>query len=88
MSDNDGLTDNERGWLSIMRLNAVTPHIEIRKTWAIGRLAITFNWRSRRNLWGRFGGGWNWKLGVEIGSTTVMVYLLICSLRFAPKVAP
>lgn len=31
--------------------------------------------------WGRFGGGWNWKLGVEFGGRTVLVNLLFGNAR-------
>jgi hypothetical protein len=75
----------ERYYVGIMRLNKLLPGQEITKKFSIGRLEITFNWRSRKNLWGRFGGGWNWELGFQIGSTTVIVNLLIFSLRFYLK---
>lgn len=39
---------------------------------------IRFSWRSSKNLWGRFGGGWNWKLGVQIGGTTTIISLFVC----------
>ena len=27
--------------------------------------------------WGRFGGGWNWKLGFMAGDTTIILHLLV-----------
>jgi hypothetical protein len=33
-------------------------------------------------VWGRFGGGWNWCFGFEIGGSTVMINLLIFSIKF------
>jgi len=55
--------------------------ITIKKS--IGRLEFAFGYRSKDNAWGRFGGGWNWKLGVQIGGATVLINLLICSLRIS-----
>ena len=34
-----------------------------------------WSWRSRPPL-GRFGGGWSWKIGIQGGSTSVIVDLL------------
>lgn len=73
----------EKGILAICRLNKLEKRTEIKKTWNIGRLRVTFHWRSRKNLWGRFGGGWNWIVGFEIGGSTIILNLLICSLRFS-----
>jgi hypothetical protein len=41
------------------------------------RLEITFEWRSKEQLWGRFGGGWNWELGFKAGERTIIFYFLI-----------
>lgn len=54
----------------------------IRKEIVIGKLYMQFLWRSKKHFWGRFGGGWNWKLGFQIGGSTVIVNLLTFSLRF------
>lgn len=62
-------------------VNGIT-HYNIQKEWIIGRLKIKFEARSKKNLWGRFGGGWNWKLGVQGGSTTWIFSLLIATLSF------
>jgi len=49
------------------------------RTWKFGRLNIrTRNGKS--DLWGRFGGGWNWKVGVQVGGRTVIFNLLTFSL--------
>lgn len=76
----EDLTDEEAGWVALMRINQITEREEIDKSVTIGRYRFRFHWRSRENLWGRFGGGWNWKLGVQVGSTTVMVFLLVFTL--------
>lgn len=75
------LTKEEYGYIGIMRLNKLLPKNEIQREWQVGRMAIMFHWRSKKNLWGRFGGGWNWNLGFEAGGSTVILNLLICSLR-------
>jgi hypothetical protein len=78
----DILTKEEQGWLGIMRLNQSWPKQEIRRSWQIGRLSVGFVWKSRKNLMGRFGGGWNWRIGIQAGSwRSVIVSLLICSVR-------
>lgn len=78
-------SDREKAIVSIMRINAAETKREIRIKKHIGRLEIEFHWRSAKNLWGRFGGGWNWKLGIDIGSTTIIIALFIFTLRFSWK---
>lgn len=50
-----------------------------------GRLAIRFSWRSSKNLMGRFGGGWNWNVGIVASRNAVLFHLLVCTLRFDIK---
>lgn len=45
------------------------------------RLVVTFDMRPRSGH-GRFGGGWQWKLGLQGGGRTLIVNLLVASLRF------
>lgn len=47
----------------------------------VGRLRVTYEYRSN-DLMGRFGGGWNWKLGLQVGAGTIILNLLIATLRF------
>lgn len=68
--------------IAVMRANQARPRAEVCKSIRLGRLAVTYRWRSSREPWGRFGGGWNWKLGVQAGGGTVILALLVCSLRF------
>jgi len=75
------ITEKEKGIISIIRLNKLLKKNEIRKKYKIGRLEIAFEWRSSKNLWGRFGGGWNWHLGFQIGGLTIIIFLLIFSIR-------
>lgn len=75
------LTQEETFWVTWMRYLASEKKTEITRKWALGRLAFTFNWRSRKSLMGRFGGGWQWELGFQAGGRTVIFNLLIFSLR-------
>lgn len=57
----------------------------IRKSWKIRRLTIIFEWRSKKEPMGRFGGGWNWELGFVAGGNSLILNLLVSSLRFDLK---
>lgn len=85
MTENETVkvTKEENFWLSIMRLNKLQNKKEINLTKTLWRTRIRFSWRSRKNLWGRFGGGWNWKLGFQMGDTTLIISLLIFSISIA-----
>lgn len=50
---------------AMIRLNHALPKKEWNRAWQVGPTKVTLSWRSKRNLWGRFGGGWNWALGVQ-----------------------
>jgi hypothetical protein len=52
---------------------------DIRYTSKIGPLGVKFSWRSSKG-WGRFGGGWQWKIGVQAAGRTVLFSLLFCEL--------
>lgn len=80
------VTKNEQNWLEFARFrkeydkeNRIQ---QVKKTWNIKRFEIEFNWRSRRAFMGRFGGGWNWKLGFQGSGNQWIFYFLICSLSF------
>ncbi len=69
--------------IGICNLNRAEKKVEITKTWKFGRVSLTFNWRSKKNLWGRFGGGWNYNLGFQCSDWRDIIFnLLIFSLRF------
>lgn len=42
---------------------------------------ISFNMRKKSEIFGRFGGGWNWQLGFQIGGSTIIINLLVASVR-------
>jgi len=58
---------------------------EFKYTWKLGRWEITVEKRSKSRFWGRFGGGWNWKLGFMAGGSTVIFNLLILAIRVCRK---
>ena len=43
---------------------------------------ISFEMRSKENVWGRFGGGWDWKFGFQAGGKTLVISLLVAELTF------
>jgi hypothetical protein len=73
MSDKEKI---EAGWFS-------KPIIS--KKWRIGRFKFEFEMCDKNGVMGRFGGGWNWKLGFQsswgksVG--TIIFFLLVASLR-------
>lgn len=55
--------------------------MRIEKKFRINRLEIAFDYRDS-NGWGRFGGGWNWVVGLQVGGRTLILNLLIFSITF------
>lgn len=41
------------------------------------RFGFRIYWRRKDGFMGRFGGGWNWKLGIQAGGSTVIFNLLV-----------
>ena len=54
--------------------------VDYYRKWQIGRLKISFHYKSANRFWGRFGGGWQWALGFRSGGNTLLIDLLICSV--------
>lgn len=50
------------------------------KKWQWFGWRFHFTWRDATGLMGRFGGGWNWKVGVQWGCTSAIICLLVCEL--------
>lgn len=86
-TDQKPLTAQEAAILEVVRINKQFPRKSVSRAWRIGRWAIKYERRSKENLWGRFGGGWNWKVGIAIGGTTVILDLLVSSVRIS-RVSP
>ena len=79
----DVLSRAERkGILAICALNKLETRREINKELTIGKVHISFRWRSSKALWGRFGGGWQWAVGFEASKRTLLLNCLIFSLMF------
>lgn len=53
------------------------------KKWCLGRLKTEISWRSSKNTMGRFGGGWQWELGFQANRSTIIINLLILSVRIS-----
>lgn len=49
--------------------------------WSVGPWHVKFEIKPKNQSWGRFGGGWNWVLGFQIGGSTAILNLLVASIR-------
>lgn len=79
------ISESEALAVNVMRMNQAEKRREIRRKVELGRFRLGFTWRSSKNTWGRFGGGWNWKLGFSAGGSTIFLHLLIADIWFAVK---
>ena len=79
------LTDEESGIIAMCRLNTLVGREGVQRIVRLWRLEVRYERRFKSNLWGRFGGGWNWKLGIQAGRRTVIVNLLVSSLTFTVR---
>ena len=70
----------QNGILAICALNKLEQKQEIYKRLRIGKLGISFRWRSSKCLWGRFGGGWQWALDIELAKRTININCLVFSV--------
>jgi hypothetical protein len=52
------------------------------RTLKLGRLEVQARMRRNDGFMGRFGGGWNWELGFQIGRRCLLINLLVMSVRF------
>lgn len=50
------------------------------KTARIGSIILEYEHRSPKCFWGRFGGGWNWELGIQAASGCIIFRLLTFSI--------
>ncbi len=79
------ISESEAAIVDIVRLNELEKTNDWRFRRRIGRLEVTFEWRAKSSLWGRFGGGWNWQFGFQASGKTIIFRLLVCSLFFSIK---
>lgn len=47
----------------------------------VGRWHLKLLWKRRDVYMGRFGGGWNWSLGFQLGASTLILNCLVFSIR-------
>ena len=47
------------------------------RTVRLGRVSVRLFMRRSDGIMGRFGGGWNWKIGIQWGKTTCIMSLLV-----------
>lgn len=73
----------------ILWLNKMRP-IELVgiKEWELFGYRIKYQMRRSNNAWGRFGAGWDWVLGFQAGGSTLIINLLVCSIRISKKPKP
>lgn len=84
------LTDEEKGIVGLVRLKKLWPKPKtkewlIDKKFSVGRFKVHIEKRSKEELWSRFGGGWQYELGIQIGLKTVIINWLVGSLRISQK---
>ncbi len=70
------------GILALAALNKMDKgkHTDIRKKCRLGRLDITFYYRSSKSWMGRFGGGWQWACGFRASGSSVILEILVCEV--------
>ena len=75
---------SKRFSIHLKKMNEMFKEFDIRKTLILPtfRIRIVFNWRKSK-LWGRFGGGWNWQVGVQWTLKTYFFNLLFCTIRIS-----
>ena len=77
-------TKRERGIVALVRFNDQHPTKYVyRFGFRVGSVEVRFQQRRRSNLWGRFGGGWDWKLGAQLGPPTLILFLFVMSITIA-----
>lgn len=78
----------QKGILAVCAANRIEKKHEIHKKWKISRFEVSFHWGDSNALWSRFGGGWNWKLGVQVSAalqTWVFSFLVFSITIYLPK---
>jgi len=81
------LTKKEQGIVAIVRYNKIRKLGWVNMVWDVGPWRIKYEKRPVSDLWGRFGGGWQWEVGIcaSTGFRTVIVNLLVCSVRITRR---
>jgi hypothetical protein len=61
-------------------MESLTNEREIHKNCGIGNLRLSFRWGDKTSGLGRFGGGWQWALGIKASRRSFILYLLVFSV--------
>ena len=77
------LSVKEQAIIAVVRNNKANQPLEIRREWKIGKYEICYKRKPNKEGWGRFGGGWNWKLGFQAGGKTIIISLLVADIRIS-----
>ena len=56
-----------------------------RYEWSLGAWKFTLSQKSKTDFMGRFGGGWNWNLGFQLGGSTLIINYLVGTLRISKR---
>lgn len=81
----NSLTGQEAFAVSMIRLNNATPRKQRKVSFYRPGLEITIDYRHASNLWGRFGGGWQWEFGFQAAGRTLILRCLFFSVFFRLK---
>jgi hypothetical protein len=74
----------DRAFLEIIRDNRRDGQVYVLKyDLRLGRLSCTISWRSSKNPFGRFGAGWNWRIGVQWSKRSWLFSLLVMEVRIS-----
>lgn len=76
----------DRAYMSIIRTNRLrgTAYVCIYRGHLFG-FRWRFSWRRKTEFFGRFGAGWNWKLGVQAGSGSVLFGFVVAELSISRR---
>lgn len=80
--------NEQKGILAVCAANRLEKKREIHKEWKTSYLKITFHWGDPNAFWARFGGGWNWKIGVQVSTglrSWVFSFLVFAVTIHLPK---
>lgn len=77
------LSQQEQGAVAVIRiLKEEKKPWELKGSKTFGRLKFSWRFRSGKCLMGRFGGGWNYELGFQLGGSTILIMLLLGTISF------
>ncbi|KKN81375.1 hypothetical protein LCGC14_0319880 [marine sediment metagenome] len=65
--------------------NEAHPQRSSERHWSMAGFEFNYERRDPKHHWGRFGGGWDYRLGIDVGGSTVIVNLLVASVQITRK---